>query len=109
PSARPRGHVVAGFPRVAAVPPIKPGQDRLARYIAGNPKTKFVKDFWSKEDPYKFTCGDNYTAKAWAIGLKGMRVGGRRELIIPSRLAYQEGMMGFVIEILGMEKHKSRR
>lgn len=107
--AKPPRHVVVRLLKEGSGPPVKPGEELAARYIAGNPKTKFVKDFWSKENPYKFQFGHNYLAKAWGIGLKGMRIGGRRELIIPSRLAYHEGMMVFVIELLAIEKPKSGR
>lgn len=41
--------------------------------------------------------------------MKGMKLGGRRELIVPSRLAYGDGMMVYVIELLAMEKRKPNR
>ena len=50
--------------------------------------------------------GDNTLGKAWEIGLNGMRVGGRRELIVLSRLAYGDGMMVYVIEPLEVEKRE---
>jgi FKBP-type peptidyl-prolyl cis-trans isomerase len=36
----------------------------------------------------------------WERGLKGMRVGGRRELIVPSRLAYDSGAVVYLIDLL---------
>jgi FKBP-type peptidyl-prolyl cis-trans isomerase len=36
-----------------------------------------------------------------------MRLGGRRELIVPSRFAYGNGMMVYVIELLAIEGRPS--
>jgi len=107
---RPPRHVVVRILKEgSAGPRIKPGENLAVRYLAGNPKTKFVQDFWSEEDPYRFRLGQNHLGRAWEIGLKGMRLGGRRELIVPSRLAYDNGMMVYVIELLEMEERKPRR
>lgn len=83
---------------------LRPGDQVAARYVGGNPKTKLFQDFWSRENPYRFALGGNALGKAWEIGMNGMRVGGRRELIVPSRLAYGDGMMVYVIEPLEVEK-----
>jgi len=88
---------------------IKPGDQLAVRYVGGNAATKFVQDFWSEENPYKFELGGNALGKAWVVGLSGMRLGGRRELVVPSRLAYGNGMMVYVIEPLVIERRASGR
>jgi peptidylprolyl isomerase len=103
---KPPRHVVSRVLKEGSGPAITPGEELVARYVGGNPRTKLVQDFWSEENPYRFRFGGNHLAKAWVIGMKGMRLGGRRELIVPSRLAYDNGMMVYVIEVLAMEKRK---
>jgi FKBP-type peptidyl-prolyl cis-trans isomerase len=43
---------------------------------------------WSPTSPFPFTLGKGEVIQGWERGLKGMRVGGRRELIIPASLDY---------------------
>jgi hypothetical protein len=103
---KPPQHVVSRVLKEGSGPAVTPGERLVARYVGGNPKTKLVQDFWSEQDPYRFTLGGNALGKAWVIGMRGMKLGGRRELIVPSRLAYGDGMMVYVIELLAMEKRK---
>ncbi|QIQ05622.1 FKBP-type peptidyl-prolyl cis-trans isomerase [Streptomyces liangshanensis] len=43
---------------------------------------------WNRGTPLKFQLGVGQVIKGWDQGVQGMRVGGRRQLIIPADLAY---------------------
>jgi peptidylprolyl isomerase len=43
---------------------------------------------WKRNEPFSFTLGKGQVIPGWEQGVVGMKVGGRRELIIPASLAY---------------------
>jgi peptidylprolyl isomerase len=57
--------------------------------------------------PFEFTLGTGAVIKGWDEGLATMKVGGRRQLIIPANLAYEgtsgpQGVLVFDVELLGV-------
>jgi peptidylprolyl isomerase len=43
---------------------------------------------WQRSEPFSFALGKGQVIPGWDQGVAGMKVGGRRELIIPAALAY---------------------
>ncbi|MFD7966313.1 FKBP-type peptidyl-prolyl cis-trans isomerase [Streptomyces zaomyceticus] len=43
---------------------------------------------WDRGRPFKFAVGGGRVIKGWDRGIRGMKVGGRREIIVPPRLGY---------------------
>ena len=48
-------------------------------------------------EPFIFTLGVGSVIKGWDIGVKGMKVGGRRRLTVPPELGYGDKGAGSVI------------
>ena len=65
------------------------GDDVSVDYVGVNYKSgKEFDSSWSRNEPFTFTLGAGEVIPGWDQGVEGMKVGGRRELIIPPELAY---------------------
>lgn len=56
---------------------------------------------WSRQGSFTIPFGPKLEIEGWEKGLVGMKVGGRRELRVPSRMAYDEGAIVYLVELLG--------
>jgi peptidylprolyl isomerase len=67
----------------------KAGQSVTVNYVGALYNNgKVFNASWESKEPLTFTLGQGQVIKGWDQGVVGMRVGGRRELIIPAELAY---------------------
>lgn len=67
----------------------KAGDTVTVQYVGVAYSTHKVFDAsWNRGQPFTFTLGVGQVIKGWDEGVVGMKVGGRRELIIPPQLAY---------------------
>jgi peptidylprolyl isomerase len=67
----------------------KRGDEISVQYVGVDYKTgKEFDSSWSRSEPFSFTLGKSEVIPGWDQGLEGMKVGGRRELIIPPELGY---------------------
>ena len=65
------------------------GQNVTVQYVGVDYATKKQFDAsWDRGQPFPFVLGQGQVIQGWDQGVVGMKVGGRRELIIPPGLAY---------------------
>ena len=78
------------------------GQKVSVQYVGVSFSTKKQFDAsWDRGAPFKFTLGAGNVIRGWDQGVAGMKVGGRRQLVIPPDLAY--GAAGYPPVIAGNE------
>lgn len=90
----------------------KAGEKVTVNYVGVLYKTgKEFDSSWKRSETFSFELGKGQVIKGWDQGVEGMKVGGRRELIIPAELAYGKAgspptipansPLVFVVDLLG--------
>jgi peptidylprolyl isomerase len=89
------------------------GQQVEVHYVGVSWRTRKQFDAsWDRGDTFRFGLGQGQVIKGWDDGVAGMRVGGRRRIVIPPALAYGKrgagGVIGpdetlvFVVDLIGL-------
>lgn len=87
-----------------SAPAVKTGDKLAVHYVGVNYRTgEEFEGAWDPVFAFKFGLGEGTVVKGWEQGVKGMKVGGRRELIVPPRLAYNTDTLIYVIDLLAIE------
>lgn len=92
----------------------KAGDNVTVQYVGvGYDSEEEFDSSWSRNEPFPFALGAGQVIPGWDQGVEGMKVGGRRELVIPPNLAYGSAgsppVIGpnetliFVIDLLAVE------
>lgn len=91
----------------------KKGDDLTVHYVGVGYDSKEEFESTWEDKPYAFTLGGGEVLPGMETGLEGMKAGGRRELVIPSKLAYgPEGVspaigpnetLIYVVDLLAVE------
>jgi peptidylprolyl isomerase len=112
PSGPPPSKLIIKEIIVGTGPEAKAGETVTVNYVGV--LYKGGKEFdasWKRNEPFSFVLGRGQVISGWDQGVAGMKVGGRRELIIPAPLAYgakgspptipPNSALIFVVDLLG--------
>jgi peptidylprolyl isomerase len=88
PPGAPPTHLESADLRVGTGRAAAPGDQVTVQYVlATYSAQKVIQSSWTSQ-PFTFTLGEGQVIPGWDKGVVGMRVGGRRELVIPPSLGY---------------------
>ena len=73
---------------------VKSGDAVSVHYIGTTQDGVRFDNSYERGEPFEFTVGDGKVIEGWEKGLIGMKVGGQRILVIPSRMAYGNRKVG---------------
>ncbi len=113
PGEAPPAELVIEDVEVGAGPEAKPGSTVEVHYAGNAWSTRQQFDAsWDRGGTFQFELGAGRVIAGWDQGVAGMRVGGRRRLVIPPTLGYGSrgagGVIGpnetlvFVVDLLGV-------
>lgn len=80
--------------KVGTGPEAKPGDELTVHYVGKLMNGKKFDSSRDRGEPFKFTLGQGGVIAGWDAGMKGMKKGGVRRLIIPPAIAYGAGGSG---------------
>jgi peptidylprolyl isomerase len=91
----------------------RPGQQVVVHYVGVAHSTGQEFDSsYGRGAPFTFPLGEGRVIAGWDQGVQGMRIGGRRQLIIPPHLGYGDRGAGgaikggetlvFVVDLIGL-------
>lgn len=89
PNGAPPKELVVKNLEVGTGPAAKAGDEVTVQYVGvGYDSEEEFDASWNRGEPFTFTLGAGEVIPGWDLGVEGMKVGGRRELVIPAELAY---------------------
>jgi peptidylprolyl isomerase len=113
PSGPPPKKLVEKDLKTGKGPTAEAGDEVTVQYVGVDYKTgKEFDSSWSRNEPFSFNLGAGEVIAGWDQGIEGMKLGGRRELIIPPELAYGSQEAGsikpnstlvFVVDLLAVK------
>ena len=74
--------------------PAMPGREALISYVAYLADGTEVDRTAPGARPLRFTIGEGEVIRGWDLGVRGMRTGGMRQIVVPSRYAYGRQAVG---------------
>ena len=94
-------------------PTAEVGREVEVHYVGVSWKSRKQFDAsWDRGDTFRFRLGGGQVIKGWDEGVAGMKVGGRRRLVLPPSYAYGKSGAGraigpdetlvFVVDLLGV-------
>lgn len=78
-------------------PLLEPGKMAVVHYVGRLTNGKVFDSSRERGEPIEFVAGKGMVIQGWELGLRGMRVGGRRRLTVPPHLGYGENGAGTAI------------
>jgi peptidylprolyl isomerase len=118
PTSRPPTHLVSYDLIRGKGEAAEDGDTVTVQYVLADYATKkVVQSSWTSQ-PFSFELGAGQVIHGWDDGVVGMKVGGRRELILPPALAYgasppqgsgiaPNSTLVFVIDLLNVQRPSS--
>jgi len=81
---------------------VRKGDTALIYYVRAFYKTGVAEyTRWPPQKPLEWKL---FGGAAWEREIEGMKVGGRREMLIPSRLAFGNGAFDYMFDLLGVKR-----
>lgn len=80
--------------KVGTGPEARAGQQVIVNYTGWLTNGKKFDSSLDRNQPFMFVLGAGQVIKGWDEGVEGMKVGGKRQLRIPSALAYGSSGVG---------------